>query len=108
MLRALLERNSRIPRHLERIEVLDELSVPVGEHGVVEGVLRIEVPVERGLAHPDLTGQRMQRDPGDAVLPASFQAQSTIPATRASRRLATVPVSAAGRLSITDRRISYQ
>ena len=49
-----------------------QLPVAVGEHGVVERQLRVEVGVERRLAHPDLTGQRMQRHPGDPVLPGQL------------------------------------
>src|ERR1700722_2265432 len=64
----LLERSPRIPRQPERIEVRDELPVPIGEHRVVEGVLRIEVPVERWLAYSDVACQRVKRDPGYAVL----------------------------------------
>ena len=51
------------------LQALEELPVAVGEHRVVQRVLRVEVHVQRGLAHPDLPGQAVQRHPGDAVLP---------------------------------------
>ena len=40
---------------LARGESIEQLPIAVGEHRVVERVLRVEVLVERRLAHPDFT-----------------------------------------------------
>ena len=86
-------------RQLQRVEPLEELAVAVGEHRVVERVLRVEVGVERRLADADLASQRVEREPADAVARASSQAVATIDATFASRRCATLP--------IIDRQFTY-
>ena len=72
----LLERRAGISGELQRFEPLEQLPVAVGEHRVVQRVLRVEVLVEGRLAHPDLAGQGMQRDPGDAVLPSELPRRS--------------------------------
>ena len=54
------------------LEPLEQLPVAVGEHRVVQRVLRIEVLVQRRLAYPDLAGQRVERDAADAVLPSEL------------------------------------
>jgi len=48
-------------------EPSEQLPVAVGEHRVVQRMLRVEVGVERRLAHADLTGQLVQRHAADAV-----------------------------------------
>ena len=50
------------------VEPFEQLSVAVGEHRVVQRMLRVEVLIQRRLAHPDLSGQIMQGQPGDALL----------------------------------------
>ena len=65
-----LQRGPWLTRERERSKPGEQLSVAVGEHRVVQRVLRVEVLVQRGLTHPDLAGQGMQRDPGDPVLPS--------------------------------------
>ena len=64
----LLQGGARVAGELDSVEPVQQLPIAVGEHGVVQRQLRIEVGVERGLAHPHLTGQRVQRHPGDPVL----------------------------------------
>ena len=83
----LLQRGAGLTGERERVEPLEQLPVAVGEHRVVERVLRVEVLVERRLAHPDLAGQGMQRDRRRSPCSrASRQAAATIDATFASRR----------------------
>jgi hypothetical protein len=60
---------ARLARDAESFESLEKLTIAVGKHRVIERVLRIEVFIEGGLAHPHLAGERVQRDPCDAVLP---------------------------------------
>ena len=64
----LLQSRTWISWEFDHVEPLKESSVAVGEHGVIERQLRVEVGVERRLAHPDLTGQGVQRHPNDPVL----------------------------------------
>ena len=68
----LFRRGARIVGELDRVEPLEELPIAVGEHGVVQRELRVEVGVERWLAHPDLTGQGVQGHPCDPVLPGQL------------------------------------
>lgn len=55
-------------RQLDVAEVRKELTRAVGEHGVIQGVLRIEVLIERRLAHADAVRQLPEGDAGDAIL----------------------------------------
>ena len=68
--------STRASWQLQRLESLEQPAVAVGEHRVEQRVLRIEVGVERRLAHADLAGERMERDTADAVgagqLPGGF------------------------------------
>ncbi len=63
----LLQRLAPIGRQLDGVETLEELPVAVSEHRVVQGMLRVEVLVERRLAHAHLARQPPKRDTGDAV-----------------------------------------
>jgi hypothetical protein len=63
-----LQRGAGVTRVGELIEPVEQLLVAVGEHRVVQRVLRVEVFVQRRLAHPHLAGQGVQRNPGDPML----------------------------------------
>ena len=60
--------NPGIGGEFERVEAGEESTVAVGEHRVVERVLRVEVRVQRRLAHPHLAGEAVQGDAGHAFL----------------------------------------
>src|SRR5580698_8269135 len=51
------------------VQALYKPPVAVGEHRVVQGVLRVEVLIQRRLADSDLPRQGVQRHPGDPVFP---------------------------------------
>jgi hypothetical protein len=64
----LLEGSTGFPGERHGVLLLHELPVAVGEHRVVQGVLRVEVLVQRRLAHLDLSRRGVQRDTADPVL----------------------------------------
>ena len=82
----LLQRGAGIGGEVECVQPLEQLPVAVGEHGVVESVLRVEVLVQGRLAHPDGASQRMQGDPADSRAPEP--APTPLPRSRPSSLLA--------------------
>ena len=68
----LLHRGTRDHGEFHRSQPREQLPVAVGEHGVVEGVLRVEVLVQGRLAHPDGARQLMQGDSADPVFPSQL------------------------------------
>ncbi|HEY7438909.1 MAG TPA: hypothetical protein VIC35_05885 [Acidimicrobiia bacterium] len=64
----LLQRSAAITGQGGLVEALEQLPVPIGEHRVVEGVLRVEVFVQGWLPHLDAAGQFVERKGRHAVL----------------------------------------
>src|SRR6185369_9543538 len=66
---ARLEVAQRVAGRLDRALALEELLRALGEHRVVDRVLRVEVRVQRRGLHPHPAGQVAERQGGQTLVP---------------------------------------